>query len=59
MLALLVALSGPPAPPPPPSWYGGRIVTLAGLHVGVRPAVFIAPGEMDFGITLQLTTRLF
>jgi hypothetical protein len=56
MLALMIALSGPPAPTAP--WIAGRILTLPHLHVGVRPALFVAPGEIDAGVTVQVSTKL-
>jgi hypothetical protein len=55
MLGLLVALSGPPPPVPP--WFGtaGRVYTSPAIHVGVRPALFVAPSELDVGLTVQVT----
>ncbi len=42
-----------------PAWFGGRIVTLPGLHVGLRPAFELnnADGaqEVGLGATLQVT----
>lgn len=59
MLALVLALSGPPAPPAvtPPAWYGGRLLSTPSLHVGLRPALFVGAGEVDVGLTLQISTR--
>jgi hypothetical protein len=58
VIALLLTLSGPPQPSPP--WYGsaGRIYTTSTVHVGVRPALFMAPAELDLGCTLQITARI-
>lgn len=54
MIALLLALQGPPAPAPP--WAGGRILSLTGLHVGARPALYMSPDEIAAGLTVQIST---
>ena len=63
-LAIALGLGAPPSSPPLPSWWGGRVITTTGLHLGVRPALYVddeARGgalEIGVGITVQLTTSL-
>lgn len=58
-LAVALALQQPaPTAPVPPSWYGGRIYTSQGLHVGVRPAFDCSSeGDWAIGLTVQVTVR--
>jgi hypothetical protein len=52
MLALWLALqAGPARPPEPAPW---RVYTSEGVHVGVRPAMLLTPGERAVGLTVQV-----
>jgi hypothetical protein len=50
-LALALALSALEPPPARPL----RIVDAPVLHVGVRPAAYVARGEWGVGVTLQVS----
>jgi hypothetical protein len=52
-LAFAITTQGQSLPP----WYGGRVFTSAALHVGLRPAVLVAPDELALGFTMQVTVR--
>ncbi len=64
-LALALALAaqqplGSWAPSPTvnlPGWYGGRLLTTATLHVGVRPAAYVTSEgpEVAAGVTVQVS----
>jgi len=62
-LALALALAASdPQPPPPPAWWGGRVLTTADVHLGVRPAAYLDAvdghvGEAAIGCTVRLALR--
>ena len=59
MLALAIVLQQGAPPLAPPPWYAsGRVLANEWLHVGIRPALFIASGELDVGFTLQVITHV-
>jgi len=58
VIALILALSGPPAVQWAPIWRNvGRVYTSATTHVGIRAAIAVTPDEVDVGLTVQVTAR--
>lgn len=53
LLLWLLPVAAPYNPPLPSWWNGGRILTTAAVHVGIRPALDFGNGV---GLTLQVTT---
>ena len=62
-LALVWALSAQPIGPVVLPWAGGRVITTAHVHVGVRPAAFVdnegahSAREYGAGGTVQITVN--
>jgi hypothetical protein len=58
-LVLAVAVGQGPGPPPAPSWFGGRVYTSSGVHVGLRPALLASSQgpEWAAGATVQVSLK--
>lgn len=56
-VALVATLSAMAPSPSVAPWFvtPWRLVDRPDLHVGLRPAAYVGPGEIAVGVTLQVT----